>query len=141
MTEKRPRSRPSIIRPRSAKTRPIGRAMKTRIARAARRALGFAVFLFSSLLAIPVPAATITWIGATNATWSKATNWDLGRAPVDGDDVFIPRLSPIAPSNQDLVGVKLHSLSVDGSSSLSGNPLGLQSGGSINFGAAASSAF
>src|SRR5262249_47322039 len=35
--------------------------------------------------------AVLTWTGnADHATWELAGNWDLGRAPQNGDDVAIP---------------------------------------------------
>ena len=41
---------------------------------------------FSSVI---VPGERITWTGATSTDWTDGSNWDLGRAPVETDDVLV----------------------------------------------------
>ena len=34
--------------------------------------------------------STITWSGAADGSWNNAANWDLARAPANGDDLVFP---------------------------------------------------
>ena len=44
-----------------------------------------------------VAPATISWTGGgTNDNWANAANWNLGRAPVAGDDLIFGTLAPAA---------------------------------------------
>jgi autotransporter-associated beta strand protein len=103
--------------------------MAFRFARAAHR-----VFAVIACLALVVPAASaanVTWTGAVNSNWSNGGNWDTATAPVTGDDVFLVN-GGANPSNYDLVGVTLHSITNTRTSPvIGGNDIALQSGGSI----------
>jgi len=103
--------------------------MSFRFAAAAHRALAAIACLTFAPSAL---AATITWIGATDTNWSTPTNWDLGRAPITGDDVVWNGTGPFF-ANYDLVGVTLHSITATlNAGTVSGNPIALQSGGFID---------
>ena len=105
--------------------------MSFRFAAAAHRALAVIACLFT--FAPAALAATITWIGATNTNWSTPTNWDLGRAPITGDDVIYNGAGTFFFANYDLVGVTLHSITATSNAgTVSGNPIALQSGGFID---------
>jgi uncharacterized repeat protein (TIGR01451 family) len=69
-----------------------------------------------------------------NGNWSNSACWNLGRAPVTGDDVVIGG-SGQSNTNYDLGGVvQLHSVTIQNSgasTNVTGGPIGLQSGGSI----------
>lgn len=45
-----------------------------------------ALFLLGAREAV---AATITWVGPVSGNWSDTSKWDLGRAPLPGDEVVI----------------------------------------------------
>jgi hypothetical protein len=48
------------------------------------------------------PAATITWTGGTTHTgtsWSLASNWNTNTVPAGGDDVSIPFVTALSPTN------------------------------------------
>jgi uncharacterized repeat protein (TIGR01451 family) len=83
-----------------------------------------------------VGPGTITLLAscANGGNWSNAACWNLGRAPITGDDVVIGG-SGQANTNYDLgAGVQLHSVTVQNSSAsttVTGGPISLQSGGSI----------
>ena len=47
---------------------------------------GNAYWSFSSVI---VPGERIIWTGATSTDWTDGSNWDLGRAPVETDDVLV----------------------------------------------------
>jgi len=84
-------------------------------------------------LVAPAHSATITWTGAADQNWSNAANWDLARAPQSPDDVVLTGAGISRPLNLDLSGVTVHSLVMSGLGGLtiSGNPLPLQSSGTI----------
>jgi autotransporter-associated beta strand protein len=94
--------------------------------------------LASALSVGPVLAQTNTLNpGSPNpcgGCWSFG-QWSLGHAPQTGEDVVLNTSSPM-PNNYDLVGVTLHSLTINPSISvqsyaIGGNVIGLQSGGFI----------
>lgn len=45
-----------------------------------------------------VPGEVIEWTGAVDGQWSNPGNWDLGRFPVETDDVRIPAGAPNMPA-------------------------------------------
>ncbi len=87
--------------------------------RRTRREIARARRLMLEPLEERVTPATITWIGAgTNSNWSNPANWDLGRAPLPGDDLVFSILAP--PTNRtpiyDLSGTPLfNSLTISAS--------------------------
>lgn len=58
-------------------------------------------------------AATYQWTGAVDSNWSSAGNWTNGAAPTANtgtDDVWLEPGSPNPPSNQDIVGLYINTL-------------------------------
>src|SRR2546430_9878154 len=124
-----------------------GGGVRSLIGRRRRRALAAAGLLFA-LLAVVAPwmvfsAATINAESPAQGffcggNWSTASNWDLGRAPISGDDVVFGVNPPNATdsTNYDLaVSVQLNSLTVanklagcSGNFIVTGGSIGLQSG-------------
>ena len=75
----------------------------TRLARKLTRPR--AGLLLGVLISVAVPpaashAATINWVQGTNGAYSNTANWDLGRLPASGDQVFIEGAGSVA--NYDL---------------------------------------
>jgi autotransporter-associated beta strand protein len=105
---------------------------------AAQRLLAVACLIF---VAAPAMAATITWTGATDTLWSTASNWDLARAPQNGDDVVMAVSIPLTITN-DMAGLVVHSLAVTNLGFiLDGNTLGIESGGTITVNAGTPTTF
>ena len=80
-------------------------------------------------------AATITWTNTAGGNWSGTANWDLGRAPVAGDDVFIPANGTYTVTLD--VSASVNSLNVGGTSgaqtlSISGPTLTIASSATFN---------
>ncbi|MBI3098394.1 MAG: IPT/TIG domain-containing protein [Planctomycetes bacterium] len=73
---------------------------------------GVALAIVLLALARPAQAATISWIGATNTTWSVGTNWDSGLAPGAGDDVVIDGFQPNSSVVLDITPSTLNNLSL-----------------------------
>jgi autotransporter-associated beta strand protein len=98
-----------------------------------RHSLALAALCAAFSLVSPAHSATITWTGASNQNWSNATNWDLARAPQNLDDVVLTGAGISRPLNLDLSGVTVQSLVMSGLGGLtiSGNPLPLESSGTI----------
>jgi uncharacterized repeat protein (TIGR01451 family) len=82
-----------------------------------------------------VGPTTITLLPGCPAggNWSNSACWNLGRAPISGDDVAISGTAqPV--TNYDLAGVQLHSLTISGAAgalNVTGGPIGLQTGGTV----------
>jgi hypothetical protein len=79
--------------------------------------------------ALNVSAATITWTGGgDDSNWSTPANWNLGRAPLNGDAIVLT--SPKAGNMvNDLTGLQLDSIT--GSVTLmilNGNPIAVANG-------------
>ena len=77
----------------------------------------------------PLQAATITWTGTTDATWSTATNWSAG-VPTGADDAIFG--SPIPGTGGTLTlgaGSLANSLSFRENYTLNGGELALGAGG------------
>lgn len=92
------------------------------------RSLSLVVATFL-VAAAPAPAATRTWSGAVNNAWSVAGNWVESSVPADGDDLVFPAGAvSLVPAN-DLSGLSVGSLTVDGGYGLSGNAITLGPGG------------
>jgi hypothetical protein len=100
------------------------------------------VLVGSLVLPHAARAQTDTWTGNGGPAtgWSIAGNWTPGSAnapPVTGDNVILTGNGANAPSNFDLGGVILHSVTLNASvggytiNQVGANVLGLQSGGSI----------
>lgn len=75
---------------------------------------------------------TCFWTGATNANWSTGSNWscttDGATAPGNGDTVTLPAGASNTAMNNDIAGLSLAAVSVNGTGySLSGNSLSLSS--------------
>jgi hypothetical protein len=100
------------------------------------RSLSFLALLlvaFAGGAPVALGQTTHTWVGATDSNWATASNWDTNQVPVTGDTVRINGNNNL-PTNHNLVGVSLLSLLWDPSVTqftVSGNPIMLQSGGSI----------
>ncbi len=81
---------------------------------------------------------SITWTGGgANNNWSTAANWNLGRAPVNGDDVVLAGTAQTS-TNDDLTGLQLNSIEFQNSGfSIGGNNLAVTSGIKVDSGASA----
>jgi autotransporter-associated beta strand protein len=104
-----------------------------RAARSCARNLVTAAFALV-LLASPAFAATVTWTGAVDSTWSNAGNWDTAQAPQTGDDVVLTSSGSV-PNIYDLAGtVQLHSITATSPVvvGIGGGTIALQSAGSIS---------
>ncbi len=93
-----------------------------------------ALLCFCGAFATPATAATITMAAIDNGPCPSSHNssatqcWDLGRAPITGDDVVMNSVagSSSAVTNYDLAAsVQLHSITIR----KGGGSIGLQSGG------------
>lgn len=82
--------------------------------------------------------ATITWTGgsATSANWSDAANWDLGRAPINGDSLVFPASAKQLANTDDIAGLSVNSIAFQGAFTastggytLSGDDLTVGAGG------------
>src|SRR5208283_402110 len=78
-----------------------------------------------------VRAASETYTGAAFGEWGAASNWNhgTGPAPGSGDSITVG-----VSSHNDLTGVQLQSVVIPTNSAgveITGNAIGLQSGGSI----------
>ncbi|HLX62492.1 MAG TPA: C25 family cysteine peptidase [Planctomycetota bacterium] len=60
-----------------------------------------------------VTIGTITWTGTTDTKWSTPTNWDLGRAPVNGDTIVLTGAGANRPSNLDIPNLSIFGLTFD----------------------------
>ena len=71
---------------------------------------------------------------AANNNWSTATNWNLGRAPVNGDSVVLAGTAQTS-TNDDLTGLQISSLEFQNSGfSIGGNDLTVTSGIKVDSG-------
>jgi hypothetical protein len=97
-----------------------------------------AVLLIVALVAASfASAATRTWTGAVDATWSTPGNWSGGAAPVDGDALVFPGGAANTTNVNDIAGLDLLSVAFTGGTySASGNAVTL-SGGMTNAATAA----
>ena len=95
---------------------------------------------FAALASGTAFAATETWNGGTSVNWADAGNWSA-TTPTTGDAVVITQTGANGPSNQDIVGLTLSSLTFNTAAnttssftngySIGGNAIGIQSGGFI----------
>ncbi len=87
-------------------------AQKSAARHALFRALGWEQLEHRVLLT----AATITWTGGSAASdnWSDPANWDLGRAPIDGDSLIFPAGANQLASNDDMPGLNVNSITFGG---------------------------
>jgi len=76
-----------------------------------------------ALLAAPSAfAATRTWSGTTNGTWSTSTNWGAGPAPVAGDTIAFTGLNNVATTNDLAADTSFAGINFSGSNvATSGN--------------------
>jgi autotransporter-associated beta strand protein len=83
-----------------------------------------AVFIFQFFSSTSAYAATRTWTGATNGSWSLASNWG-GTAPVTGDDLVFPNGASNLSNTNDLTeNTIFNSITFSGSGyTLSGNKI------------------
>jgi hypothetical protein len=86
-------------------------------------------------------AATITWTGgsATSADWNDPANWDLGRAPIDGDSLVFPASAQQLTNSDDIAGLSVNSITFQGTFApasggyrLGGDDLTLGAGGIVD---------
>lgn len=70
---------------------------------------------------LTVPGATtpttITWTGKslTDSNWSDAANWDLNRAPIDGDSLVFPANAERLTNTNDVLGLSVNTIQFQGS--------------------------
>ncbi|HWB13879.1 MAG TPA: DUF4214 domain-containing protein [Pirellulales bacterium] len=88
-------------------------------------------------------AATITWTGGSTSSsnWSDPANWDLNRAPIDGDSLVFPGTAQRLANNDDIGGLSVNSIAFQGAFStttggytLSGDDLTVGAGGIVDNG-------
>ena len=90
----------------------------------------FAAFVILVLLGVcsAATAGQVVWNGSSDSNWSTAANWTPGTAPTAGDDVVLTG-SGTNPTNQDIVGLNIKSLTFDSSATvaytISGNAISL----------------
>jgi autotransporter-associated beta strand protein len=104
--------------------------------------VGLALFASGTSVAL---AGTETWGGNTDTNWNTAGNWSTA-VPVNGDDVTLNApTGKNAPSNQNIAGLTLNSLTLNTATltttfnngyAISGNAIGLESGGVLRDNAA-----
>jgi fibronectin-binding autotransporter adhesin len=90
-------------------------------------------FVLLSLLAMPAAfAGQVVWNGSTDANWSTAANWTPAATPTAGDDVVLTGAGT-NPTNQDIGGLSINSLTFDGTATsaftVSGSGISLSSSG------------
>ena len=80
-------------------------------------------------------AITYSWTGAgADNHWSTAANWDAGTAPTNGSDLVFPSGAARLTENNDLSGLSLHSVSIQGSGYLvTGNAISISNGFSASY--------
>src|SRR3982751_6371044 len=63
----------------------------------------------------PVLGGTVTWDGgdssANKINWNSGLNWSANAIPIAGDDVVIVHQGSGDPTNQNIVGLVINSLS------------------------------
>lgn len=75
-------------------------------------------------------AATRTWTGSAGTLWSNPGNWAEGAAPVAEDALVFPAGAANLTNQNDLAGeVRFSSMSFDDDYTVTGNAVGLLSGG------------
>jgi len=81
------------------------------------------------VMASTAGAATVTWTGAINGTWSNTSNWDIGAVPAAGDTLIFSSSATTKAMNNDLpAGTTFASLTFNDSSyTLTGNAIGVNS--------------
>ncbi|HEX7379774.1 MAG TPA: hypothetical protein VF278_21800, partial [Pirellulales bacterium] len=123
-------------RHRAEKKRPPRAAKKSPARRGVFHAAGWEA-LEPRMLLTAMPA-TITWTGgsATSANWSDAANWDLGRAPINGDSLVFPASAKQLANSDDIAGLSVNSIAFQGAFTastggytLSGDDLTVGAGG------------
>ena len=96
-----------------------------------------------TLAAPGVTPGSITWTGksTTSANWSDPANWDLNRAPVNGDSLVFPATAQHLANNDNLSGLSVNSLTFQGTFTtatggytLSGDDLTVGAGGIVDNG-------
>jgi len=63
----------------------------------------------------------LTWTGAVNGNWGTSGNWNLGRAPQDGDRLIFPGGTPRRFVTNNIGGLDLHSLRFAGAGASNNN--------------------
>lgn len=87
---------------------------------------------FSSLLLMPVPTAmaaadTCTWDGSTSSSWADGTNWsgcDNGGVPETGDSLVFNNTAASIASTNDIAGLTLTNVTIEGSSTTNTTDIG-----------------
>ncbi|MGH7137623.1 MAG: hypothetical protein ACREHD_17895, partial [Pirellulales bacterium] len=108
-------------------------ADKSTARRGAFRAFGWEQLEHRVLLA--AAPATITWTGAVDTDWSTPGNWDLDRAPINGDSLVFPTGAQHLANNNDIAGLSVNSVTFQGTFTagggytLSGDDLTVGAGG------------
>jgi autotransporter-associated beta strand protein len=74
-------------------------------------------------------AATRRWDGSSSALWSDAANWEENVAPVNGDDLVFPSGGANTVNQNDIVGLQVNSVVLEGNYTITGQPITLGAGG------------
>ena len=88
-----------------------------------RRAVFLALILGGALLALqlaPAEAATTHTWSAASANWNVATNWTPNGVPANGDQLVFPAAG-LSPTNNDLTGLDVDSVAIQGAYAITGN--------------------
>src|SRR6185436_17770061 len=98
------------------------------------RPLGVRALLCGLALCIGIMGsanAASTWLGGTDSNWSTAANWST--PPAAGADVILTGAGAFRPTNQDIVGLSINSLTFDATATVAftvgGSPLIITSAG------------
>ena len=59
---------------------------------------------------------TLTWTGTSGSYWSTAGNWNLGVAPITGDDLTFPATGNLTTTD-DIPGLTINSITISGTGS------------------------
>jgi autotransporter-associated beta strand protein len=89
--------------------------------------------LAGALAAVPVMAATDTWVGNTDTSWNTSANWSAGVTPVNGDSLVFGAAGSSGTSlNNNISGLTAGKITFNsgaGSFTVSGNALTVGAGG------------
>jgi len=72
-----------------------------------------------------IPAQLKTWTGANGSNFNDAGNWSPAAVPTAGDHLLFPSIVAVKSLSNDIVGLSVGGLTVDGGYTISGNALTL----------------
>lgn len=61
-----------------------------------------------------IAPATLTWDGSVSGNWSDAGNWNTNHVPVDGDTLVFPDLAAHKTNTNDIAGLDLAAIRLNG---------------------------